>query len=627
MLQNIRDNIQGVAAKIIIGLMIVPFALYGIDFLFSGSSDAPVAVVNGEKVGEAELNQALALQKRQLLGMMGDNIDPGLLDDAVLRKPALDSLVRQKVLLQAADRSGVAVPDAVLNSNIVQMNQFHENGRFSQERFRQVLAAQGFTPSLFRQLMRSDLLIEHLNRGVVGSAFLTDFQREQAIRLGDQKRSFHYLTLDASHFAEQAEVSEGDIEAYYQANPARFKTTESVRVSYLELDIKDFFKPVAEEDLRAAYEAEVQAAKEQTERHAAHILVELGGDRSRDDAMARLEEARKKLEQGVEFGEVAKEYSDDFGSAGQGGDLGYSAGNTFPESFEQALASLKVGEFSDVVETDAGLHIVKLLDLRAPDVASFEERRNSIERELQERAAKPQLIAEVEALRDLVFNADGLEGPAEALGLEVKQSDWLRPNQGEGVLANPKVRSAAFNAELREQGYNSEVIEVSPTRFVVVHPVDYKAPELKPLNDVRDEIVQQLKREKGREQAQKIAQEIANRLKDGESAEDLARDREGVEWQVAVRAWRQDPAVPDAVRSAAFSMERPAQEGQARVTTATHAGNTVVVQLTNVYDGDSSLVAEKRRKELLASAERIQASQGFNAYFSELMQSAEIKYN
>ncbi len=626
MLQNIRDNIQGVAAKIIIGLMIVPFALYGIDFLFSGSSDAPVAVVNGEKVSEAELNQALALQKRQLLSMMGDNIDPGLLDDAVLRKPALDSLVRQKVMLQAADDAGVAVPDAVLNANIVQMTQFHENGRFSQERFRQVLAAQGFTPSLFRQLMRSDLLIEHLNRGVVGSAFLTDFQREQAIRLGDQKRSFHYLTLDSSGFAEQAEVSDADIEAYYQNNAARFKTTESVRVAYLELTIADFFKPVADEDLRAAYAAEVQAAKARTERHAAHILVELGGDRDREEARSRIEEAKAKIEQGADFAELAKVYSDDFGSAEQGGDLGYSAGNTFPEAFENALASLEVGETSDVVETDAGFHLVKLLDLRAPDVASFEDRREAIERELQERAAKPRLIAEVEALRDLVFNSDGLKGPAETLGLELKQSDWLRPNEGSGVLANPKVRAAAFNAELREQGYNSEVIEVSPTQFVVVNPIEYKAPELKPLATVRDQIVKQLKIEKGRAIAKSAAEEIAAALKAGESAEDIAKSREGVEWQVAVRAWRQDPAVAEPIRSAAFSLQRP-EEGASRITTTSHAGNTVVIQLTNVYDGDKSLIGDKRRKELLASAERIQASQGFNAYFGELMQSAKIKYN
>ncbi|MBB3046523.1 peptidyl-prolyl cis-trans isomerase D [Litorivivens lipolytica] len=624
MLQNIRDNIQGVAAKIIIGLMIVPFALYGIDFLFSGSSDTPVAVVNGEKVSQFELDQALAMQKRQLLAMMGNNIDPGLLDDAVLRRPALDSLIRQKVLLQAADEAGIAVPDSVLNQAIMQMPQFQEGGRFSSERFRQILAAQGFTPQLFRSLLRTDLLIDQLNQGVAGSTFITDVQESAAIRLGDQKRSFHYLTLDTQKFAEQISPSDEAIEAYYRENESRFKSPESVRVAYLELKIEDFYEPVAEEDIRAAYQQELEAANERTERRAAHILVEGAGD----DAKAKLAEAQERIRSGESFADVAKDISDDFGSAEQGGDLGFSAGDTFPEAFESALSELEVGEVSEPVETDAGLHLVKLLEVRVPDVASLESRRADIERQLQVRAAKPRLISEVEALRDLVFNADGLDEPAKTLDLEVKQSDWLTPDQNKGLLEHPAVKAAAFNVDLREQGYNSEVIEVSPSNFVVLHPLDYKAPEVRPLEEVRDTIVASLKQQGGRELAEAAADELMASLSNGDSAESLAKKTEGVEWQVAVRASRQDSSIGEAIRRKVFQMARPEEGASGNVAeTSDASGNLVVIQLTNVYDGERSLVAENRRRELLAGAQRVQANQSYNAYFASLMSRAEVKYN
>ncbi len=626
MLQNIRDNIQGFAAKIIIGLMIVPFALYGIDFLFSGSSETPVAIVNGEKVSEFELNQALALQKRQLLSMMGDNIDPGLLDDAVLRKPALDSLVKQKVLLQAADEIGVAVPDSVLNSNIVQMREFQEDGRFSPERYKQVLSMQGFSPQLFRQLLRSDLLIDQLNSGVSNSVFLTDVQRNTVIRLGDQKRSFHYVTLSTDYFAEKAEIAQADIEQYYQDNSAKFKTTESVRFAYLELKESDFYESVPEEDLRAAYQQELDSLKRQSERHAAHILVEITDERSREQALERIEDARARIEAGESFADVAKVLSDDFGSAEQGGDLGYSAGDTFPQAFEEALERLEPGQLSSPVETDAGIHLVKLLGVRQPELPSFESRRAELEVQLQRQKAKPRLIAEVEALRDLVFNADGLEQPADALNLAVKESGWVTPLQQEGLMAHGPVRKAAFDAELRTQGYNSEVIEITPEHYLVIHPLEHRAPELKPLEEVKEQIIAELRVKKGRDMAREVADQTVASLKQGQSAESLAKDNEGLKWNVAVRASRQEPSVGAAIRREAFMLPRSLDSG-AITTTTDENGDYVIIQLTAVNDGDESLIGDKRKQELLASAQRVQASQSFAAYFDSLVKSAAIKYN
>lgn len=627
MLQNIRDNIQGTAAKVIIALMIVPFALYGIDFFFGGQTETEVATVNGEKITERELQRAIALQRRQMLAMMGDQLDPALLDESVLRKPALGSLIRQKVLLQNADDLGLTITRQQTNKAIAAMPQFQEDGRFSQQRYQQVLRAQGFDSALFRELLSTEMLIGQLSAAIAETAFLSDYQKQQVVELGGQKRTYHYIRVPVERYLDEVTVEQADIEAYYQQNKQRFQTEEKVKLAYLDLREQAFYEPVEEEVIRAEYERRLKAAEEQAEREVAHILVETGPDRNREQALERIREAQQKLASGASFAELAGTYSDDVGSAEQGGALGFTRGDTFPPAFERAVAELEVGDVSDVVETDAGLHLVKLLSIRKPEVPDYEAARAEIETDIQSQRAKPKLVSAVERLRDLVFNAPDLAGPAREMGLEVKTTDWLSESDAQGLLAFPEIKQVAFSDQFRESGHNSEVFELTPKRYAVVRIAEHREPEPKPLEAVRDRIVGTLQRERAAEKAEQRLQEIAEALRSGKDPESVAGEA-GLEWQVAVRSGRQDSAVPEAVRRKAFSLPRPDDsKGVVSGSVIEDNGDRVAIRLDAVFDGDRDMIGAQRLRELYASALRAQANQAFGAYYSGVQNRAKVSVN
>ncbi|QQD19893.1 SurA N-terminal domain-containing protein [Spongiibacter nanhainus] len=626
MLQNIRDNIQGTAAKVIIGIIVIPFAFFGVDSLFSGSGQTPAAVVNGEDISEQSLLQAVALQKRRLIGMMGDSVDPAMLDDSVLRGPALNTLIKQQLLLQTADDANAVISDAQLNRVIVGMPQFQEDGRFSQQRYQQVLRLQGYSSQFFKELLRSDLLIQQLSAAISSSSFVTDAQLNNYIQVAFEERDYHYLTVKADDFVDTVSVSEEEIEAYYQQNSADYVSEEQVRFSYLELNQEDFYQAVDESALQREYERLLAASEEDVQREAAHILIEIGGGESRQDALKSAEEIRQRVAAGEDFAELAKQYSDDIGSAGDGGRLGFTSGDSFPTEFEAALAVLEEGEVSAPVETESGVHLIKLLSVRQPEMASFEEMKPELTEQLQQQQAKPRFVAAVEDLRDLVFNAEDLTLPAEEMELNVARSELLERSSNEGLFQYEAVKRAAFSESLREAGHNSEVIELTPERYVVLHVEEYKAPTPKPLEQVRDSVVTALKAQKASQAAAERAESIANALREGSTMESLAKQNE-LEWDAVVAGTRNDLAVEAPLRQQVFAMPKPEAGSNTVSVTQTDEGNHYVVSLLAVRAGQPNSVSQEQIAQARQGLQRRQASEDFAHYFNVLWQNADIKIN
>jgi peptidyl-prolyl cis-trans isomerase D len=625
MLRNIRNNIQGTGAKVIIAIIIVPFALFGIDSLFNSSAPSAAAVVNGEKISAAELQQAITLQKRRLLSMMGDQIDPSMLDDAMLRKPALNTLIKQQLLLQAAKDENIEISTAQLNATIAAMPQFHEDGRFSQERYQQVLRLQGYNGSFFKQLLASDLVIQQLSTAVVGSAFITDAELARSVGLLHESRDFHFINLPLATYTQNISVSDEEISGYYAANTESFLSDEEVRFSYIELTEAQFYEPVSEDQVQAEYQRLVNTSNAQAEREAAHILIDITDDRSRETALAELQKIRADIVAGANFGDQAKKYSVDAGSATSDGLLGFTSGDSFPIEFEEALADLTVDELSPVVETEAGLHLIKLVSLRKPEVPSFDRARLEITEQLREQKARPRLVGAVDTLKDLVFNAESLAMPADEMQLQVQLSDWRSQQSDEGLFAYPAVKQAAFNAELRNQGLNSDVIELSSDRYVVLHIDEYKAPEPKSLESVKTDIELILVENKAEAAAEIQAQSLQAALAAGGRAEDVAK-KQGLTWNAIMDGKRSDINIDAAVRNQAFSM--PRSQSQTSVSTLRkNNGDRVVLQLLDIRYGDISTLKENVVLEAKKNAYRNKSSQEFSAYFNSLWENAEIKIN
>lgn len=626
MLQNIRNNIQGTAAKVIIGIIVVPFALFGIDSLFSGGSQPPAATINGEKVSQAELQQAIAMQKRRLINMMGDKLDPSMLDDAVLRKPALDALIKQQLLLQAAADAGITVSDQQLNTVIASMPQFHEGGRFSQQRYQQVLRLQGYSSALFKQLLRSDLVIQQLSASVASSAFVTDNEVDEALAYLQERRDFHTVNLGLDKYRKSISLTEQELRNYYQDNAPAFQSEPQAKVSYLELREEQFYEAVPEAEVAAEYERFVEGLNQDTEREAAHILLELGADQGREEVVAQLQALRQRIANGESFEALAKAHSQDPGSAAAGGVLGLSTGDSFPPEFEDALAQLQPGEVSEPVETEAGIHLIKLLSVNQAEVPSLESQRQEITERLRRQAAKPKFQAAVESLRDLVFNAEGLAMPARELAIEVQHSDWLSESHSEGLFADPRLKQAAFDAELREQKLNSDVFEISPEHFVVLHVQAYQAPQTLPFDEVEQQIRDKLTLAKAAELAEADAKRVAEQLAQGKNAEQVALEQ-GLKWQAHKDVRRADNAVEADLRRFAFEMAAPAGDHQVSATLHRDNGDYVVVQLLSSEPGSRTNVDAETLATIRRSVVQNAANQAFSNYFNILWNNADITIN
>jgi peptidyl-prolyl cis-trans isomerase D len=602
MLQDIRANSQGTIAKIIIGLIVISFSIFGIEsLLFSGGSSG-VAEVNGEEISPFALQQELSVQQRQLLSVLGDDADPALLDEAQLTQQALDVLVSREIMRQAADGMDLRTSDSVIGEMIASMEQFQIDGSFSRDMFRSALASAGFTPALFRQRLAEDMQIGQLRAGIAGSDFSTPAELDLSAAIALEGRDVRYITLPLVDFLDNVDVSDAAIEEFYADNQTLFLTEEQVVVEYLELNLDDFREPISEERLREEFELVRDDYEVPTETRVSHILFE-GSD---DERASRVAEAMAALEQGLDFAAAAEQFSDDIGSAQAGGDLGYTAGDTFPDAMEEAIATLDVGQQSAAVETDAGTHLLLVTDRREGSSVSFEDVAAELEYELQQGDAGAELLRITEQLRDLVFNAPDLQDPASELGLEVRRSEPLSLARGDGIFAQARLRQAAFADDVLDAGHNSEVIELSPEQFVALRVAERRPASVQPLADVRDSIAAELREAAAQEQAASTAQELLTQLESGASVETVATEA-GLEWQVELGARRDSLRLPLAVRERLFAMPAPEDGAPVRDIIADDADASYLIELDRVTEG---AVANAPPTQQRALRERIAGEYG-----------------
>jgi peptidyl-prolyl cis-trans isomerase D len=597
MLQDIRANAQGTAAKIIIGLIVVAFALFGIESILLGGGGNEVAEVNGEPISPQEMQQAVNTQKRRLVAMMGDDLDPALLDDARISAQVMESLIQRKLLTQSAEELGLSISDRQLGVVIGGMEQFQVDGQFSADMYRATLADAGFTPTSFKQALADDMVVGQARSGLAGTEFVTPAELALNARVAAEQRDIRFMTIPIAGFSVAQGVSDEDISGYYQANASDFLAEENVELDYIELRTENFLEPVDEAVLRDAYREELSNAVYQTETAVSHILFEQGSDES-DEALAdRIAAARSRLDAGEDFAVVAAEVSDDVGSRNFGGELGYTAGDAFPTPMEEAIAALDVGELSAPVSTEAGIHLILVTDRREGSPPSFEELRSKLEEQVGMSEARVNLMRTVETLKDLAFNADNLQDPARELDLTVNKSEPVSRAQAEGLFANASLLGAAFSEEVLEAGHNSDVIELDRDHWVVLHVREHHAPEVLPLEQVRDQIVSIITEQRARAGVEAAAQESLTALRSGASMESFANER-GYEWQVELGADRRSITVPQEVLRGAFALAAPDAGERIIDFTLSSRGDALVFELDRVTPGTLDGLPEPERDAL-----------------------------
>src|SRR5690554_105623 len=624
MLQNIRNNVQGTMAKGIILLITIPFVLTGAESLLSSGGSQKVAKVNGEEITQQQLDEELLLLKRRLMAQMGDSIDPAQLEDSRLRSPAIESLINRITLEQAAKDSGMTVVEAELNRMIMQTPEFQQDGRFSAQLYTAVLSSAGLSPILYKNLYRSDILRGQYIGGVAESDFLTPQELNLNARFLYQTRDIRYLVLDLEKQVQKTTVSDDEVNSFYQDNAQQFTSPEQAIVNYIELKQSDFTPEISEDELRLAYDNEVNNFSAQEQRQVSHILRSFSNAAEEQEAMQQLEALQKRLSEGEDFAELAKQHSDDVGSKSQGGFLGELNTGGFPEAFVAAASDLAEGGISAIVKTEAGLHLIKADQVDNAEAPSFEERRLALLAELKAAKASPLFVAAVERLKDISFNAPDLQQPAKVLELAVKESPAITRQGGSGIFANAKVYQAAFSDGVLNNGYNSDVIELAADHVLVLRLQEHIPEKVQPLEQVRDQVVSQLKRIKAEQVLIEQAASLEKCLQEGGDVEQLAAQHK-LEWQVLLASSREVPGSAADIVNAAFTLPMVAEGQRAIDQVVLRNGNIGVLAVDNVQSGKLSNLPLQEQASLRQFLAQAIGMESFQLLQAQLEDSAKIK--
>ncbi|AJO79547.1 MULTISPECIES: SurA N-terminal domain-containing protein [Pseudomonas] len=621
MLQNIRDNSQGWIAKTIIGVIVALMALTGFDAIFQATSTSQdAAKVNGEEITQNELSQAVDMQRRQLMQQLGKDFDASLLDEKMLREAALKGLIDRKLLLQGAQDSKFAFSEAALDQVILQTPEFQVDGKFSPERFDQVVRQLGYSRMQFRQMLAQEMLIGQVRAGLAGSGFVTDAQVLAFARLEKQTRDYASLTIKADPAA--IKLTDDEVKAYYDEHAKEFMSPDQVVIDYLELKKAAFFDQVSvkDEELQALYQKETANLSEQ--RRAAHILIEVNDKVNEAQAKAKIEEIQARLAKGESFEALAKEFSQDPGSANNGGDLGYAGPGVYDPAFEEALYALNKDQVSAPVRTAFGFHLIKLLGVEAPEVPSFASLKDKLTRELKTQQVEQRFVEATKQLEDSSFEASDLAQPAQDLKLTVHTSAPFGREGGEGIAANRAVVQAAFSPEVLDEGANSTAIELDPETVVVLRAKEHRKPAQLPLESVASSIRTQLAKERASAAAKAKADALIASLRDGKTASNAAVDDQN--WKVSEAATRAQEGVEPIVLQTLFRMAKPAAKDKPTFGSVTLPnGSVVVLQLKGVNEAAAPTDEEKAQyRRFLASR---MGQQDFAAYRKQLENQADIK--
>ena len=615
MLDSFRTNMKGIAFAIVVLIAIV-FAFSGIGSLsISGSASETAVEVNDEQVSELQVQRAINSEKQRILNE-NEGLDAALLEDDLLRPQVVEQIVGRKLLSQEAGSGGMVISSRTTGKLLLDTPTFQTDGRFDQELYLYRIRNLGYTSADFLEMIKENLLIEQFVRGFVASGFTTSNELELLASVFEQQRDYYYLTLPLQPVKDAINVTDQQVAAYYEDNKANYQAEEQVVVDYIELSPAQFndTDAVSEEQIKARFDEQAQSLESGVSLQAAHILL------SEPDA-ALLAEVQSKLDAGEDFAALAKDYSEDVGSADFGGDLGFTSGDTFPESFEAALAALEVGQVSAPVETDSGTHLIKLVD-KQETVIDFSTERARIEQELVAELRSEWLVEKLANLKELSFNAESLSEVAEDLGLTAQVSAAFTRSGSAGIAAYPAVQKAAFSTEVIDENYASEVIDLGDDRHVVLKLNKSIPARQKELAEVKGSIVATVSADLAKAELAVQGEALLARVAAGETVETVAKSQD-LDWQVVLDAKRSTGNLNADVKRFVFQLPATADSDVVE-SLYTRAGDFVVVAMTEVTQGDSSTLSTEQKNNLLYAGAAANSSRELQALQATLLADAKI---
>jgi len=607
MLRAIRENAQGLVIWIIGIIIVIPFALWGIqDYLGGGGKTEALATIDGQDVENDEFDRYFrAYRQTELrkIEQLGENLPLSvknqLLDESVMRRAALESLIRSRLLATTALTAGFEYGDRQLAETIQVMPVFQKDGVFDKNLYEYAVRNQGMSTTRFENSLRNDLISQQLMNGILFSEFATKTELRDAVRLINQQRKAGYMVIPASRYEKEASPTDEALQAYYDAHASDYVAEERVRIKYIELSEADVASELAVSD---------EAMRTYYKEHSGDYAVP-----DTTEAEAKISQILANIRQGASFEEQARQFSEDEGSRDNGGDLGFFGKGVMAQAFEDKVFSMQKGEVSEPVKTTFGLHIIRLTDIRGDErqashilirvdknktrIRSFDEVKEQIRKDLASRLAEDRFVERVETLTNLTYEVPNtLEDAANALGLEIRTSDVFTRSGGKGIAKYERVVTTAFSEDVLA-GNNSEPIELDRNRYLVLRIDEHTPARHLKLEEVRDIVRQRVAERLAAEKAATTGEIIVKRLGEGDEVAGISREH-NLEWHEPVMLQRTSRGINGSILRSIFSIARPQGESPVYSGAKLANGNYAVIGLFSVVDGDVDKLGEKESQAM-----------------------------
>ena len=631
MLQLIRDKTSGWIATAIMALLIIPFAFWGINYYFKGGGEIIVASVDGKHVNLAKFQRTLDNFRQQIRSQPGLKMKINEGDEEALKKLTLDKLVENELLNQTTMDYGLRVSDEVIKETIKNIDAFKREGGFNREFYRETISRLGLQPAIYEEQLRQDMMSEQLQSAIMESDLVSRQSAEYAARLYHQIRDLRYTIIPVDKYKNTINVADAEIEKFYKENSKLYIKPEQVRIAYLDLKsgmLADRVE-VKEDALREYYEANKTSYDEAEQRKLNEILIKTGKDATPEDmaaAKARAEELLVQVRSGKTFADIAKLHAEDKDASFSMQELGLVGKGLLPEAVDKVAFSMQEGTVSDAIQTDAGIYIIELKEIKGGVMNTFEKVRDNVVKDYRLKQAEKLFYDLADELATQSYeHPDTLDIAAEQIGVPLQQSELLTRNgAGEGLTANQKVIAASFAEDVLANGHNSEVLEISTDEVVVLRVLEHIPESVLPLAEVRDKIVDDIKFLRGSELTEKAGKEILADLRSGKSFEAVAAER-NISWQDAEGVTRSDVKVNLSILRTAFRLGRSQNTTPLYGSVVMGTGDYAVIATLAVRDPEPGSIKEDEIRNIQRQLQSMRSAISWQDYLADIRRRADIK--
>lgn len=627
MLRDIKKQSSGLGAKIIMGLLIIAFAFWGVSGSLLTASNDSAATVNGEKISIADFNQANQARRNRMQSQFGENIGSEYFDSENFKRGVLSQIIDGELMRQQAEKFDYDVSPQTIKDYIESSPGLQIDGKFSKEAYANYLAQINKSAELLQRDIKRDIKRSALPGMISDTAFSLETEVKNQYKLSKQKRSFDYIEISSKDYEDKVEVTEQDISDHYNEFGQDYMTVEEVSVNYIELSTADLLENVEvdDEELSEYYESKKETLKTAEKRKAQHILLPVDGNQ--DEVKIEINKIADRINNGEEFATVAKETSQDPGSSENGGDLGWISKGDMVEAFDEKLFEMNEGDVSEPVLSSFGYHIIKLNEIKSPEMQSLEESRETLIAELKQEKAEQQFLTQADELYTTIIDADNvLELASETSGLPLQTTELFARGRGVGIAANQNFSTMAFSDSIKTDGEISEMIDLGENHIAYIQLAKHNAPVIKPLEEVSDAITNKLKSEKSLEFAKQEVMKYIDKINANEiSMNDLSTELEKtvVEAQDVERVGSKQPF--NLVKNV-FALKYSAENNDATYVESSN-NSFAIVKLKSVVNADTSAISEDESDNIASQIQRTAINNEVINMTAELRNDASITIN